>query len=107
MKKFDFVAELMAHSFQDINNPAGYELALEAGCETARLRRDFTKVIETVWCGQQESSYHVEIFVNKKSNTCEAKFYNGTFMVKRKWYKVGRQAYNAIAAILRNFDLEI
>lgn len=57
MKKFDFVAELLAHGFHDDTKPEAVELSRQAGFEGVVLSRDFTKVIESAWSGRHEYSY--------------------------------------------------
>ena len=47
MKKFDFVAELLAHGFHDDTKPEAVELSRQADFEGVVLSRDFTKVIES------------------------------------------------------------
>lgn len=97
MKKFDFVAELLAHGFHDDTKP-----------EAVELSRDFTKVIESAWSGRHEYSYRVEVFVNLTQNLCRAKFFEGGIEYKCKWYyTAGKRTYNAIAATLQNAGLEI
>ena len=77
MKKFDFVAELLAHGFHDDAKSEAVELSRQAGFEGVVLSRDFTKVIESVWSGRHEYSYRVEVFVNLTQNLCRAKFFEG------------------------------
>lgn len=73
MKKFDFVAELLAHGFHDDTKLEAVELSRQTGFEGVVLSRDFTKVIESVWSGRHEYSYRVEVFVNLTQNLCRAK----------------------------------
>lgn len=72
MKKFDFVAELLAHGFHDDTKLEAVELSRQTGFEGVVLSRDFTKVIESVWSGRHEYSYRVEVFVNLTQNLCRA-----------------------------------
>ena len=76
MKKFDFVAELLAHGFYDDTKLEAVELSRQTGFEGVVLSRDFTKVIESVWSGRHEYSYSVEVFVNLTQNLCRAKFFD-------------------------------
>lgn len=46
MKKFDFVAELLAHGFHDDTKLEAVELSRQTGFEGVVLSRDFTKVIK-------------------------------------------------------------
>lgn len=108
MKKFDFVAELLAHGFRDDTKPEEVGLSRQAGFEGMVLSRDFTKVIESVRSGHHEYSYRVEVFVNLTQNLCRAKFFEGGVEYKCKWYyTAGKRTYNAIAATLQNAGLEI
>ena len=43
MKKFDFVAELLAHGFHDDTKLEAVELSRQTGFEGVVLSRDFTK----------------------------------------------------------------
>lgn len=54
MKKFDFVAELLAHGFHDDTKLEAVELSRQTGFEGVVLSRDFTKVIESVWSGRRD-----------------------------------------------------
>lgn len=45
MKKFDFVAELLAHGFHDDTKLEAVELSRQTGFEGVVLSRDFTKVM--------------------------------------------------------------
>lgn len=108
MKKFDFVAELLAHGFHDDTELEAVELSRQTGFEGVVLSRDFTKVIESVWSGRHEYSYRVEVFVNLTQNLCRAKFFDGGIEYKCKWYcTAGKRTYNAIVATLQNAGLEI
>ena len=108
MKKFDFVAELLAHGFHDDTKLEAVELSRQTGFEGVVLSRDSTKVIESVWSGRHEYSYRVEVFVNLTQNLCRAKFFDGGVEYKCKWYyTAGKRTYNAIVATLQNAGLEI
>lgn len=108
MKKFDFVAELLAHGFHDDTELEAVELSRQTGFEGVVLSRDFTKVIESVWSGRHEYSYRVEVFVNLTQNLCRAKFFDDGIEYKCKWYyTAGKRTYNAIVATLQNAGLEI
>ena len=56
MKKFDFVAELLAHGFHDDTKLEAVELSRQTGFEGVVLSRDFTKVIESVWSGRHHQA---------------------------------------------------
>lgn len=80
MKKFDFVAELLAHGFHDDTKLEAVELSRQTGFEGVVLTQ----------------------------NLCRAKFFDGGIEYKCKWYyTAGKRTYNAIVATLQNAGLEI
>lgn len=85
-KKFDLFKALRENGFTFVDNTS--------------LTKEYSKTVEIVWNGKQETKIFVGVFFDEEHESCRAYFYqdvisqNGLF--KTKTYKANKRAFNAI-----------
>ena len=73
-----------------------------AECDGILLEREWQRQTELLWHGPWVETYRVRVFVNRRSEICEATFYKNTVPYKNKWYDTtGRRTFNAIRETAR------